>query len=255
MPIHIDQRLARLARLEAHYSKQFRTALLRQIAPAIEAVRHGWTMELVVAMVLTKPLETAFYKILLPVVAQEAELEYKRLLAEDQTEQKAQKPIYKQPPRQQWQSAAQQYAQHEATKAIKDITNTTKKQVKQVLKESLATGRSTQETAKALEQASAKLSKTRSKVIARTELNAAQNRGSSVGAKSTGLKLNKVWLATSDARTRPSHVEASGQEVAMDDFFVVGDEAASAPGDPSLPARERANCRCSTTYKRKTTER
>nr|GFD16664.1 hypothetical protein [Tanacetum cinerariifolium] len=83
--------------------------------------------------------------------SEEAELEYQRLLAEDQAEQKAKKPIYKQPPRQQWQSAAQQYAQHEATKAIKDITNTTKKQVKAVLKESLATGRSIQETAKALE--------------------------------------------------------------------------------------------------------
>jgi hypothetical protein len=55
----------------------------------------------------------------------------------------------------------------------------------------------------------------------------------------------KVWIATSDGRTRDTHAAMDGQEVGVDDPFVSPSGARLAyPGDPSAPAHETINCRC-----------
>lgn len=54
-----------------------------------------------------------------------------------------------------------------------------------------------------------------------------------------------VWNATQDNRTRDSHAEMDGQEVAMGEMFVTGNGARLAyPGDPDGPPEEVINCRC-----------
>jgi len=64
-----------------------------------------------------------------------------------------------------------------------------------------------------------------------------------------GVPLTKAWLATtSDERTRPSHAEADGQEVGLDEPFQVGDDELMYPGDPDGSPEEVANCRCSCTF-------
>lgn len=57
-------------------------------------------------------------------------------------------------------------------------------------------------------------------------------------------ELERVWLSTSDARTRETHRLADGQRVAMDQPFIVGGAPLMFPGDPSGPPQEVIQCRC-----------
>ena len=90
----------------------------------------------------------------------------------------------------------------------------------------------------------------RAVVIARTETLGALN-GSRTDAfqafdDETEEELERMWLSTADARTRPTHVLADGQRVSMTDPFMVGGFALMSPGDPDGPAQEVIQCRCTT---------
>jgi hypothetical protein len=89
----------------------------------------------------------------------------------------------------------------------------------------------------------------RARVIARTEIISASNKGSLEGAKDTGIPLKKEWLATRDNRTRIEHAEADGQAVLMDEDFIVMGEEMEYPGDPSGSASNVINCRCTQIYR------
>lgn len=82
--------------------------------------------------------------------------------------------------------------------------------------------------------------------IARTEVISGSNRGSVTAYRDASSVVGKEWLATPGPRTRPTHIEADGQVVPLDAKFVVGGARADHPGDSSLPADERINCRCTT---------
>lgn len=83
-----------------------------------------------------------------------------------------------------------------------------------------------------------------SEAIARTEVIGASNGGMLEGWRQSDVVKRKQWLATlGDDRTRETHVEAHGQEVALDDDFEVGDGSGPAPGQIGL-AEEDIQCRC-----------
>lgn len=52
------------------------------------------------------------------------------------------------------------------------------------------------------------------------------------------------WVARMDPKTRDSHMRANGQTVPIGQPFEVGGHYLRAPGDPSAPDAETANCRC-----------
>lgn len=90
----------------------------------------------------------------------------------------------------------------------------------------------------------------RAVVIARTETLGALN-GSRFDAfaafdEETDDEMERMWLSTVDARTRPTHVLADGQRVGVTDPFMVGGFPLMFPGDPSGPAHEVIQCRCTT---------
>lgn len=88
----------------------------------------------------------------------------------------------------------------------------------------------------------------RAVVVARTEaigaLNAGRHDAFSAVAEETGEELERVWLSTSDQRTRPTHVIADQQRVPMGTPFSVGGFSLMFPGDPTGPAQEVLQCRC-----------
>jgi hypothetical protein len=88
----------------------------------------------------------------------------------------------------------------------------------------------------------------RARVIARTEVVSASNAGSIATARVSGFDMTKTWLATLDPRTRETHRVADGQTVGIDAPFQVGGFGLDFPGDPSGPASEVINCRCTLTY-------
>lgn len=93
--------------------------------------------------------------------------------------------------------------------------------------------------------------RTRAELIARTELhNAAtfaQER-EALGLAARGADLVKVWTATRDNRTRPTHRRAHGQTRELNQDFQVGARAMSRPGDPRGGVAEVARCRCVCRY-------
>ena len=59
--------------------------------------------------------------------------------------------------------------------------------------------------------------------------------------------MEKVWIATDDERTRPTHTEAHGQRAPLDGTFTVGADELEYPCDPEGSPEEVANCRCRVT--------
>jgi uncharacterized protein with gpF-like domain len=88
----------------------------------------------------------------------------------------------------------------------------------------------------------------RAERIARTEVLTASNRASYIGAQATGLKLKKKWIASTDDRTRTSHLEVDPTPIEMDEQFVVGRSLMMIPGDASADPAEVINCRCVVRY-------
>lgn len=79
---------------------------------------------------------------------------------------------------------------------------------------------------------------------ARTAVTGAQNAGrmdSYTAAEKMGIELKKEWIATLDGRTRHSHAMLDGEKQDNDKPFSNG---CMFPGDPSGPAAEIYNCRC-----------
>ena len=92
------------------------------------------------------------------------------------------------------------------------------------------------------------LTEKRATVVARTEIISASNAGSLAMVQYADFTGKKTWLATDDDRTRPTHHEAEGQTVALEEAFSVGGAPLQFPGDPSGPPEEIIQCRCALTY-------
>jgi HK97 family phage portal protein len=85
----------------------------------------------------------------------------------------------------------------------------------------------------------------RTEMIARTETIGISNAGSHELFRSWSIET-RSWLSTRDDRTRDDHImaEVNGQNVPMDEEYNVGGSTCMYPGDPSLPPKQRINCRC-----------
>lgn len=98
----------------------------------------------------------------------------------------------------------------------------------------------------------ARVTEPRARVIARTESHGARNTVNAAtvrraaSAFGSGSAFSRRWQAAEDARTRPTHNEADGQTVALNEPFTVGGASLDFPGDPSGPPGEIINCRCTT---------
>lgn len=92
--------------------------------------------------------------------------------------------------------------------------------------------------------------KNRAVTVARTEtigaVNAGVFRSAQMDAEERGdVAPFKVWLATDDKRTRETHKEADRQRTLLSEPFQVGGAQLLFPGDPTGPAAEVIQCRCS----------
>jgi len=56
--------------------------------------------------------------------------------------------------------------------------------------------------------------------------------------------IKRVWDATGDSRTRADHIAAEGQEVGLNEPFIVGGVRMMHPGDFGAPPSQTINCRC-----------
>lgn len=119
--------------------------------------------------------------------------------------------------------------------------------VQQELADGYALGESIPELADRVRR-TAQSSAREAALVARTSVVGAANAGSHEMAVASGIDMEKEWLATPDARTRPTHRHADGQRVGLHDKFTVGGYECDHPGDYTLPPSERYNCRCTQGY-------
>jgi hypothetical protein len=141
------------------------------------------------------------------------------------------------------------YVLNNAGVLIQGIDETTRNVLRTILSNANQEGLDIFQTVNAIMQIWPEIERYRAERIARTETVTAANLGSEQGAEATGLALRKRWLATADNRTRDSHRMMDGRETNVKgDFVLPNMETAQYPGDPSLSAGERINCRCTQIY-------
>ena len=234
----------RLAAAEARYVPAVRVALLRSVERALVAHAHGASPALAASFVSSAEIVAALRPLYLAVGGAEALRQYAALLP------LRQKKLGSPPAASGWLRRLHDFITTEGAAAVRGITATTRALVQRVLADAANAGLGAQAAATALREKVTALAPMRALRIVRTELVSASNYGSLLGAEATGLKLEKVWLATPGPRTRPDHQAASGQGAQLQGgWFTVGGYRARYPGDVLLPAGERINCRCSLTYR------
>lgn len=145
-----------------------------------------------------------------------------------------------------WQEYFKRYAVNKAGAKIKWITGTTEERFKTVVSR-IITDNADKGVFDILRQIQNELNidnQYRAERIARTEVNAASNRGSFDAAKQAGITVRKQWSAVVDENTRESHIanEAEGP-IDIDKAFANGQML---PGEGD--AADVINCRCGVIY-------
>lgn len=142
------------------------------------------------------------------------------------------------------------YTEEQSLAAATSIAASSKSLVAGIITAGEASGESVGTIATQIGKATG-LSPFRAARVARTEVHSAAMHAGQTVARSTDLELIKIWLTTTDDRTRDTHAGADLQEQEMDDPYYVGGAALMFPGDPGGPAEEIINCRCGELYEEK----
>lgn len=153
------------------------------------------------------------------------------------------------------------WAQTDAAKKIKDVSDTTKSAVRGVLDDALAEGDSIDGLANRLRAKFDDFKGVRAETIARTETANAYNYGKYTNAEAFDqandtLQVTKTWVPTQDNRTREAHraeniQNAQGENkrtVLRSEAFKVDGEDMMRPLDGSASAGNIIRCRCVMTF-------
>lgn len=141
---------------------------------------------------------------------------------------------------------AQWIATYTARKVVR-IAETTRDEIRLAIDAAVAAGFGQDRAARLIrDRVGGVIGRARARTIGRTEANAASNAGTLASAESLGIDFAREWIAAGDERTRYSHQLADGQTRRQGESFDVGGYSLMHPGDPTGPAGETINCRCST---------
>jgi hypothetical protein len=143
-----------------------------------------------------------------------------------------------------------QYFNIDLLNTVEEITEYTRELIRNIFLKAIPLGLSISEITEQLQDIS--FTYNRSRLIARTETVIAANTGAMLAAQTTGLKLNKVWIAARDNRTRRiprdkyDHLHMDGVTIPKEQPFTVTGELMMQPGDSKNGAKAGniCNCRC-----------
>lgn len=148
-----------------------------------------------------------------------------------------------------WEAIADQWMQDFGGALIKNVSLAQKRQIMSVVRAGVKEGLGTRELALRVQEEMTGINHTRARRIARTEVVRGSNFGQLQGARQTGLKMEKEWIATLDGRVRTSHADLDAERVPEGEFFTMaGTWKTQFPASSSLPARHSINCRCTLAY-------
>lgn len=131
-------------------------------------------------------------------------------------------------------------------KSAKFFNETTWNVIKDGLLDGEAANMTTQEVAQAIRDHLEALSPGRSRRIARTEMARTENWGGLEGYRQNENVTGKGWMCSFLEDSRDAHIAADGQEVGIDEDFIVGGERLAYPGDDRGSAENTIECKCTT---------
>lgn len=230
---------AKRKRFERRYARLIRAALTMQMEQAMSLLVLG---EQSVEIVREEPVKNAITELYKEVGVYFADYTYNSLLKSYSNKRIG--------PLLGWESNILSTILTQIAGRITSITTNVKDRIRSIITTSFEKGLSVSDTERAIRKEFGQYSKQHAILIARTELVSASNLGSILGAKSTGLNLEKGWLSTRDQRTRIDHIAANNQYVPLNGVFTVGGESLQYPGDPSASAANVINCRCTLVYRK-----
>lgn len=125
------------------------------------------------------------------------------------------------------------------------VNDTTYDAIKDIIARAIDEGLSVEAVATQIKKEFNQITRVRSKLIAKTEMNGIINAGTWLGGGQAGATM-KEWISAFISTTRPEHADADSQIVKMNKPFNVGGELLMFPGDPTGSVGNVANCYCST---------
>lgn len=131
-------------------------------------------------------------------------------------------------------------------KSAKFFNETTWNAIKDGLFDGEAENMTTAEVAQAIRDHLESLSPGRSRRIARTEMARTENWGGLEGYRQNEAVTGKGWMCSFLEDSRDAHMAADGQEVGIDEDFIVGGERLAYPGDDRGSASNTIECKCAT---------
>ncbi len=147
-----------------------------------------------------------------------------------------------------FQREVQDYLQNDGSKNIQKVTNTTRKQVRNIIATGQLDNLSSYEIRKRIEQLSVQFSLARSAMIARTEIGIAYSKGSYAAAKTSGVSMKKEWVSAPGENAREFHQDLDGEQLEMEEYFNDGFSQLLYPRDPNANPESIINCRCAVVY-------
>lgn len=145
------------------------------------------------------------------------------------------------------------YNRFGADKVVR-IAETTRKQIVSAIRAAQVDGQGVDATARLIEDTtSGSIGRARAATIARTETHAAASFATHEATKELNLPAQrKRWVSVGDGRTRLHHAAANGQEVGIDEKFIIRFKGAEIemdyPHDGSGGPANNINCRCLAIY-------
>ena len=140
------------------------------------------------------------------------------------------------------------YIRTQGAQRVRDISLTTQRILQDVIAANSTAGVPVISQA-IRERFEPRFSRARATTIARTEIHNASAYATHEQQKSFDApNMKKQWMANLDGRTRASHAAVSGQQIGMDEDFIVAGKKMAYPGDPRGGPAEVINCRCVLMY-------
>lgn len=153
-----------------------------------------------------------------------------------------------------WRKIFYDYSVNYAYRISNELSETTREEIRKALLYATEHNLNADQTASYIrKEVQNKISRARSVTIARTETTTASNLGKDTGARTWLAEQNqkgyKQWLGRNDSRERHSHRATNNEIVPLDDKWTLTDDKGVSvqcglPGETTLPANERINCRC-----------
>lgn len=165
-----------------------------------------------------------------------------------------------------WINAVINFFKETLLKLVSGITETTRKQIIDILSEGVEKGWGIDKIISELEAPELVLWRARN--IVRTELVKAYSKGHELGKEKSKWETEDIWISAKDERTRRSHREMDGEVIGEGGKFKVplykkmggvdvqvGWDLMTGPGDPNAHIENLAQCRCTKVTRARRDER